>query len=222
MSSPEAKALAARKKALRAELAQRRSAAQAELDRRRRVAAGAAGGAVKKKDRRWVWVLLAIVALLLLLLSDCTCAPEVVEGVAEVPVVVEAEAVGDVALAEPEKKKAPPLRMPRQDRPEYVSEVPEALPWVAAFQLQVEARSARLAACFVGADRPGRLKWTAAMAPVDGRVSEHTLEPTVAEEVLTKQQKTCVIGVLSEPPYRLDVGEGKRATPSRVGMVIEF
>ena len=75
---------------------------------------------------------------------------------------------------------------------------------------------------FVGADRPGRLKWTAAMAPVDGRVSEHTLEPTVAEEVLTKQQKTCVIGVLSEPPYRLDVGEGKRATPSRVGMVIEF
>ena len=217
MSRGGSDALAARRRELREELERRRRAAAEELQRRRQ----AAGGPPPRRKRRWLWVLAALVAVLLVLLSDCTCAEEPVE--VEVEVEVEGPPSQAPVPVEVVAAKRPPprIQMERQDRPEYVSEVPEVLPWVASFQLQVEARSPRLAACFVGAVRPGRLKWTAAVEPGSGRVSEHTLEPTVVDEVLSKGQRTCVIAVLSEPPYRLELGE-ERATPSRVGLVIEF
>ncbi len=215
MSSRESEELAARRRELREELDRRRQAARAELQRRR----DALGEGPNKRDRRWLWALGAIVAILIALLSDCTCSTEPAEVEVEVEEPVE---VVEESEEVPAAKSPPPkLRIERLDRPEYKSEVPEVLPWVASFRLQVEARSPRLAECFVGAQRPGRLKWTAAVEPGEGRVSDFTIEPTVAEEVLTKQQRSCVIAVLSEPPYRLEGGD-ERSTPSRVGMVIEF
>ncbi len=216
MSPDEGQALRARKRALRAELARRKAEARAELERQRQ----ALGLAPARRDRRLAWVLLALLAVLLLLLSDCSCQPEPPQQAAPGPAAEEPEPELTPPVEAPKRPQAPG-RIARLDRPEYRSEVPEVLPWVAAFQRQVEARSPRLAACFVGAERPGRMKWTAAVAPETGRVSEHSLEPTVADEVLSRVQRQCLIGVLSDPPYRFQVVEG-RATPSRVSLVIEF
>ncbi len=213
MNTPDKAALKARKRELRAELERRKAEARAELARRRALVD------LPQKKRRWPWVVLAILAALLLLLSDCTCAEPPVE---EEPTGPPAEAPTPVETVEtPTKRPIAPGRIGRIDRPEYEGEVPAPLPWILAFQRQVEARSPRLAACFVGAERPGRLKWTAAVAPETGRVSDHTLEPTVADETLTRAQKRCVIAVLSDPVYDLEAA-GERATPSRVAMVIEF
>jgi hypothetical protein len=107
------------------------------------------------------------------------------------------------------------------DRPDYATPPPDPMPWIASFRLQVSARSPRLAACFVGAPRPGALKWTASVEPGTGRVSDHTLEPALESDPLTAEQKACLLAVLSDPPYRLAV-EGARATPSRVSVAIEF
>jgi hypothetical protein len=215
LTRADRKALAARKAALKAQLAARRQAARAELERRR-----AAMPPVAEKPKRWPWILALIITLLLLLLSDCTCSPAPPPGVTA-PAAPEPEPQAEPVPA-PAPRKAPPKgRMPRLDRPEYTSAVPAVLPWVSRFQAQVEARSPRLAACFEGATRPGRLKWTAAVEPGSGQVSDHTLEPTVADESLTRQQRSCVLGVLSDPTYRLD-DSAERATPSRVGLVIEF
>ena len=107
------------------------------------------------------------------------------------------------------------------DRPSLESEPVPALPWLDAFRLQVSARSPRLAQCFVGADRPGRLRWRAAVEPGRGLVSDQEVEPLLIQDALTTEQKDCVVAVLADPPYRLDPGDGP-STPSRVSMVIEF
>ena len=88
--------------------------------------------------------------------------------------------------------------------------------------MQVTARSPRLAACFAGVERPGSLKWSASVEPVHGQVSDQKLETTLQSDPLTPEQRDCVMGVLSDPPYRLDTKGEERTTPSRVGLAIEF
>jgi hypothetical protein len=112
-------------------------------------------------------------------------------------------------------------RVAPRDRPAFAGPAPDPLPWLAAFRLQVAARSPRLAECFVGAPRPGALKWSAAVEPRAGRVSDPSLEPTLSTEALTPTQRACALAVLSDPAYRLDAGSGP-STPSRVSLVIEF
>ncbi len=112
-------------------------------------------------------------------------------------------------------------RIERLDRPSYANKPLEPLPWLAAYRLHVTARSPRLAACFVGAQRPGTLRWSASVEPTRGRVGDQTIEPTLASDALTRQQRDCVFQVLSDPPYELE-SAGERSTPARVGMVIEF
>ena len=170
----------------------------------------------RKRRRRRLWIaILVILLLLLLLLMDCRCAQppgEVVQPVVA-PVVEE-----PVEVPEPIPVYAP---IPRIDRPEVALKAPDPIPWLESFHLQVGARSPRLSECFIGAERPGRLKWTASVDPVEGLVTGHTLEPVLLGDELTRQQRGCVEGVLSDPLYTLEVEEA-RATPSRVGMVIEF
>ncbi len=213
MSGRPSQALVARRAALRArwsaDLARRRASLEA-----RRTALDERRAARRKKPapdrRRWLLLL-----LLLFLIPPCTPPPEVVE-VSSSPAVF-------VAVPEQGDRSAPPTpgRMARRDRPAFPTPTPTPLPWLDAFRLQVAARSPRLAACFDGAARPGALKWTAAVEPVHGRVSDPTLEPTLSSDALTGAQRACVLAVLSDPPYRLD-GTGAAATPSRVGIVVEF
>lgn len=172
----------------------------------------------QKPRRRW-WVLLLLLLLLLLLWVLCCGPAEIPEPVLVDP--PQATGVADAPLVVPPAPALPTDRVARRARPAFDSEPPRPLPWIASFRMQVSARSPRLAACFVGAHQPGRLKWTASVEPTDGHVSDHTLEPTLQSEVLSQEQRACVIGVLSDPPYRLEAGDG-RTTPSRVAMVIEF
>ncbi len=114
--------------------------------------------------------------------------------------------------------------MPRMDaipRPAFRTPPPAPVPWVTALRLQVAARSPRLAECFVGATRPGKLRWSASVEPASGLPSDHSLEPLFQTDGLSRAERDCVLQVLSDPPYQLRHA-GERATPSRVGMVLEF
>jgi hypothetical protein len=185
----------------------RRQALRAKIARSRRSAA------TDKRERPLRWPLLLL--LLLLLLLVCTRAPPPPEAP---PAPLAAPAA---ATPSPPAPPLPTGRVARKDRPRFESAAPEPLPWLAAFRLQVAARSPRLAECFAGASRPGALKWTAAVEPRHGRVSDHAVEPTLSSDELTATQRACVLAVLTEPPYRLEA-ETSPSTPSRVGMVIEF
>lgn len=201
--------MAARRKKLKAELQRRRQAAREEIKRRK----AKAHSEDKKKKRRWLWTLLLLL-LLALLCPDCSCdrSTGTVTNPIPPPAVVE----------------EPPAPLPRltgkvkrKDRPEFPVKTPAPLPWLDAFRMQVSARSPRLATCFVDAQRPGMLRWSSSVDPVTGVVSQHTLEPTLQSEALSKTQRACVLEVLTSPEYVLEVDE-ERSTPSRVGMVIEF
>lgn len=171
-----------------------------------------------RRRKRLSAALLALLLVLLLLLSRCACIEE------PVPEPGPATPAASLELPEPQPPAAP---LPKRERiqpiqrPAYESQPVDALPWLAAFRLQVAARSPRLSECFVGAERPGRLRWTAAVDPVRGQVSEQQLVPVSAWDTLTAEQSECVQGVLAEPAYRLQPGDGP-TTPSRVSMVVEF
>lgn len=196
------------KRSPRERLAARRAALQARLR------------AAKRPERRRPWWLLLVVLLLLVLAWLCCCSGPV-EEVVEV-VVEPAPAAGPPTPTPPPEPPPEALggRVERRDRPGFTPPAPDVLPWLATFRLQVTARSPRLAQCFVGVARPGRLKWTAEVEPTSGRVSDHTLESTLSSDPLTAEQRACVLAALSEPPY--DLPADGRATPSRVGIAIEF
>lgn len=189
----------------------RQEAVRARLSARRARPDGSA--------RRRGCLLILLILLILLLIRLCACAPPPEPEVpAPVPV-----PTGPAPVPEPPPPppRPPTPRLPRTDRPEFVAAPPEPVPWLASFRLQVAARSPRLATCFEGSERPGRLKWTTSVEPGDGHVSEHAIEPMLRTDDLTAAERACVTGVLSDPPYRLD-GAEPRSTPHRVGLVIEF
>lgn len=192
----------------REKLRARRAALRGRLKRQR----------PEKRGRRWGCLLLLLLLILLLLLRDCSCA-----GVPDAP--VGPESMGAPSPAEPVEPEPPvaPItgRLGPIDRPDFRPEPPDPLAWIDAFRMSVAARSPRLAQCFVGANSPGTLKWTTSVEPVAGLVSDHSLEPMLMGAELTSKERGCVIAVLSDPPYSLPVEEG-RATPSRVGLVLEF
>jgi hypothetical protein len=173
----------------------------------------------ESSGRRWLIAILLLL-ILLLLLWLCSCGPEPVETAGPAP------PTREVVVPAPEVPPAPaPLqRTPRIDRPDYRAEPPGPPPWLTSFRMQVAARSPRLATCFEGTARPGALKWTTAVEAAGGSVSAHALEPMLLTDELTAVQKACVLGVLSEPPYRLQGGPdgSPDAPPSRVSLVIEF
>jgi hypothetical protein len=197
----------------RAQLQQRRAALQARLAAHRRQTPKPG-----RPRRQWVpWVLVVILAAILLLRAceeppeevvcePCDCAEEPGEPVESEPVAAD-----------------PPLggRVRRTDRGSYRSTAARPLGWIAAFRMQVAARSTRLSACFEGVDRPGTFKWTTSVEPVAGRTSEHVLEPMIQTDELTSRQRTCVLEVLTSPGYDLVTGD-EPATPSRVSLVVEF
>jgi len=170
-----------------------------------------------RRNERRGWVLLGLILVLLLLMHPCRCNEEPVHE----PPVCEDECPG--SPAEPEPTPPAPLtgRLSRQDRPAFQGAAPDSPSWIDAFRLQVAARGPRLAECFIGADRPGRLKWTSSVEPLSGGVSEHVFEPMLITQELSRTERACIEGVLSSPTYTLEAGS-EPSTPSRVGLVIEF
>ncbi|MFT4623606.1 MAG: hypothetical protein ACI8PZ_002262 [Myxococcota bacterium] len=176
----------------------------------------ARGRSTKTERRRRWWLLLLLLPLLLCLVPDCD-AP--VEEVVELP--VDGAASGGATAAPVEVPLAPAPRLDMVPRPAFEAPAPQPLPWIGAFRMQVAARSPRLAECFVGVARPGQIRWTASVEPGSGVSSDHVLEPMLRSAALSRAERTCVLGVLSNPPYRLDHGD-ERSTPARVGIVLEF
>lgn len=167
----------------------------------------------KEEKRRPWWLLLVLLALLLWFLHDC--------GEADAPV-MEAPPAPAAPIASgppPPPAPAPVPEMATVPRPAFRPAPPSTVPWVRALRMQVAARSPRLAECFEGADRPGQLRWSATVEPGSGAVSDHRLEPMLHTSALARDERDCVVAVLTDPPYRLDA-EGSE--PSRVGIVLEF
>lgn len=185
------------------------------MSRRDKIKAQLAQRKREKRKKRMRWTAL-ILSILLLLISRCTCVEEPLPGPPGPP--------GPAVEVEPEPPREPLPRRPRIDpieRPRFETEPAPALPWLDDFRLQVAARSPRLADCFVGAERPGRMRWTAAVDPGGGLVSEQLFEPVSAWDMLTAEQEACIEQVMAQPGYTLDAGDGP-STPTRVSLVIEF
>lgn len=176
----------------------------------------------REKRRKRIRRAVTIAALLLLaMLVRCECQPPPVPP----PEPVVKPAPAEVKPKKPEppasKPKAFSERMTRQRRGNYQNEAQTSPSWLDDFRIQVAARSPRLAQCFSGTERPGALRWTAAVNVASGSVSDHALEPVGTGGELSGKQRDCVQGVLSSPGYRLKP-EQKQDLPGRVSIVIEF
>jgi hypothetical protein len=173
----------------------------------------------KIRNRRRLFRLVVwLVILMLLLLIRCDCGPpkppmpQVVE-----PMPVEKE-VPDAGLKRPVFKTTVKT-LPRDS---YENKKLLGASWLEQFQMQVVARSPRLAECFVGVDRPGALRWTCALNADTGVASDHEFEPlgTLSGQ-LSKAQENCVVEALSKPAYTLS-NVAKEGLPQRIGFVLEF
>lgn len=206
------------KRALRRELRARRARVRDAL-RARRAELRAARARARRPRRRWRWALL-LALLLLLLLRECSCEepPPPLAPRAPAP----PPAPEEVVEAEPPLAPPPPVKGRVRTRPRPALEPPKPPPkrWLDDFRLQVAARSLRLSACFEGADRPGAVRWTCALDPRTGAVSDQRFEPIGGAE-LGSAQRRCLRAALADPAYRLEPGEGA-ATPDRVSLVLEF
>jgi hypothetical protein len=210
---------------LRRELRQRKKELRHSVERMRRAARERVEqlpAVQREKKRRHTRRAVTIAALLLLaMLVRCECEPPPPAPPPE-PVVEPAPEVKPKKPAPPASKpKAFSDRMERQRRGRYQNEAQTSPGWLDDFRLQVAARSPRLAQCFSGTERPGALRWTAAVNAASGSVSDHALELVGTGGSLSGKQSDCVQGVLSSPGYRLKP-EQKQDLPSRVSIVIEF
>jgi hypothetical protein len=200
--------LRAQRKALRAELGQRRAAIKARTTERD----------ATRRQRRLAIALLILILLLLLLLRDCSCAH------ATGPVRLTAFPIGpgvEATIITPAAEPPFTGRVATTPRPAVKTQGVGPPLWLTSLRIQVAARSPRLAGCFEGTTRPGTLRWTVAVDADRGVVSDPEIEPTLAGQELSTRQRQCVLGVLADPPYRLATGD-EPATPARVGLVIEF
>lgn len=218
-----------KKGALQAELTRRRARLQAKLQAQRaaaqrRLDEGPAGRARRERRKTWAGRTVVALAFLVLLLARCQeCAPKaavvvVLDGGVSCP-------TGPLLKPKPvvvRRPEVPPLKVSKQRRPEWDVAPGGPPPWLDGFRLQVAARGPRLAACFDGVERPGALRWSVAMEPVGGAVSEHAFERLAPGPELSATQQACVQGVLSKPGYKLGTAPGAPSTPTRVSMVIEF
>lgn len=205
--------LRARKQAVRAAVAKLRREARERMSQIPAVR--------RERMRRRIRRTSALLALLLLaLFVRCDCA--------EAPVPVAPVVTASPVVAKPKPPPTPPAkpevfseRIKPQRRGRYEATPRPPPSWLEAFHLQVAARSPRLAECFRGSERPGALRWAAALNAKSGAVSDHELEPLGAGGSFTQEQRDCVIGALSTPQYQLKV-PAPDALPRRVGLVIEF
>jgi len=204
----------------RRERAALRARVKADLARAMQNPTMAAAVAREKARRRRRQLALLLAILLLLLLFRCECEPEPVpEPVAQVE--------------EPVVEKKPPTRKGIKkpltlegtvDKSERDTiDVPDLPPpaWLAQFRLQAAARSPRLAACFVGVEKPGALRWSALVHARSGRVSASVVEPVFRGGTVTDAQLACLVAALSDPPFSLDEPD-REAAPRRVSLIFEF
>jgi hypothetical protein len=160
--------------------------------------------------------------LLLLLFVRCDCDREPTPARAPGEVAAEVLDAGVKTPAPALLKRAPTkARIDPSVRPGYDPGAQQAPSWLDDFRMQVAARSPRLALCFQGADRPGALRWSVALNPASGSVSDHLFEPVGGADLSTAQL-ACLQRTLSVPGYRVTTQDDAQSLPARVSLVIEF
>lgn len=204
--------LRAQRRAVRARLEQLRRESRARVD-----ALPAIQAARKKRARRRTLASAVLLLLLLFLRCDCEPAPQP-EPTATVPAGLDAGS--KLPPSKPTKRLASNERLASSARRGYELGAGRSPAWLDDFRMQVAARSPRLALCFQGADRPGALRWSVALNPESGAVSDHLFEPIGAAD-LTTAQRDCVQKVVSSPVYRVAEAD-RQSVPGRVSLVIEF
>ena len=208
---------------LRRELRQRREELRRSLTLMRRQARERVGQLPevrRDRNRRRVRraLILALVLLACLMRCECQQAPP-----PESVVVRETPEVKprSPAPAPPPRREPLLAQVKPQPRGRYLGEAQAPPTWLDDFRLQVSARGPRLAQCFTGTDRPGVLRWTASVNPESGAVADHELEPLGPGAELKREQRDCVVRVLSSPTYRLNAPQAQ-VLPNRISLVIEF
>ena len=207
------------KKLLRLSSKERRKQIKERLDQLRPVKSK------KPKSKKAIFVKLILLLILILFLLRDSCSE--MGGKIERPNNVDIPKKNHVAGVKKSSVKKHTLskrstgRFNSRKRSDFILSSPKPQPWITGFRMQVAARSGRLARCFEGADRPGAIKWSGAVEPTEGTVSDHTIEPILYGGEIPNSKLNCLKNVLTYPPYIL-TGESNFATPSRVGMVIEF
>jgi hypothetical protein len=207
------RALAERRRALKKEMAEARDEAEARL--------GEVPAVRRERRRRRVKRILGLILLAVLAsFLRCECGePSTAPPKSPRELVVD----GGARKAPPGPQLRAPVggRLGRQPRAAFPEASPVALSWLEDFRIQVAARSPRLARCFTGASQPGTLRWSAALHPSSGAVSDQKLEAVDSESSLGEAQRVCVEAALSSPAYRLVAPSGE-ADSLRVSLVIEF
>jgi len=163
-------------------------------------------------------VILALLLLACLMRCECEQAPPPVNAVVRETPEVKPKIP---APAPPPKREPLRVQVKPQPRGSYLGDAQAPPTWLDDFRLQVAARGPRLAQCFTGTDRPGVLRWTAAVNPESGAVADHELEPLGPGAELKREQRDCVVRVLSSPTYRLSAPRAQ-VLPNRISLVIEF
>ena len=211
------------KKAMRARKQQLRAAAKAmRKEVRARAEALPAVKARRERRRRIRQAIAAVIVALLLLLIRCDCGPGTPPPVAKVAEVEPPEPKPKPKVkVKPGPKKGLDGQGTRLNRGDLGVGAPPPPSWIDEFQLQVAARSPRLAQCFTGMDRPGALRWSVSVNGKSGATSDHEFEPVGVSSELSPEQRECVVKVLSNPGYKLTAPE-KEALPNRISLVIEF
>ncbi len=211
--------LKSQRAALRAQLADRRRAVEAEVSKMPVVQTA-------RRQRRLRRAVVTVIVLVLLSLIRCDCA--------NAPTAPNSEDAGmpPVAVVTPppptkSRPKAPTPPTYRGDvtqppRAEWNTLGRASPDWLEAFRLQVAARSPRLAQCFQGTERPGALRWSAAVNPSSGSVADQQFETVGTGADLTADQRQCLTRALANPVYRVDAPPAGQPLLNRFSMVIEF
>lgn len=211
MSQPsQRRALRAQRRALRKQLAESAKQLRAQVQA---LPAMQERQKARRRKRQAALTTLMAILLLLLLLRQCDCGPGLT------PSALPRDA--GVADAGTSPLAAPKVRPQRRGQLR-LAESPAPF-WLDDYRLQVASRSPRLADCFQGAERPGALRWTAAVNAVSGHVADHELEPVGETQGIDPVRRECLVKALSAPPYHLMAGgDAGSSTPVRVSIVIEF
>lgn len=176
----------------------------------------------RQRRKRQLALLLLVILILLLLRLDCVEEPS--------PSVFPSPSM---AVPAPRKHDKPgrgqakrnPLRLEGRvegsDRTSLALDPLAPPTWLPEFRLQVAARSPRLAACFVGTERPGAMRWSALVHARSGRATESVVEPVFRGASLAEDQLDCLVKGLTEQPYVLDPSSPEVAA-RRVSLIFEF
>lgn len=176
----------------------------------------------RERTRRRVRRLVAVCALLLLALlmrCDCDKNPQG-QRPASAPAKRPEPAKPRPKIAK-DKRSSDRTKMQTQPRNKFAGAAQAPAAWLDDFRLQVAARSPRLAQCFTGTDKPGALRWTAALNADSGAVSDHQIEPIAPSGELKREQYDCLTRILSDPRYKLKPAVSE-VLPDTIALVIEF